>query len=202
MKPRTILAGLALALALAPATALADTETTDLVLATDDCTAGPFRMAYGPGAKTGCNPRAIDHWMQTERFTDFPAVNGLPLTLDTARKIHVEVSVGNYTGTPGVGFGPEKVTVTLTGKKQGSSTTQALGTATTTGAAQDRLTNATMLYKFDLAPPADKAGVYKELNLALSVSGSVLSGYTDFDGPTFVSFPIIDGTAPVEEEEE
>jgi hypothetical protein len=202
MKLRSILTGASLALALMPAGALADTDTTDLVLATDDCTNGPFRLGFGPGAKSGCNPGSSNHWTGTGTPTDFPAIDGLPLTLDPARKIHVVVSVGTFGGAVIGGIGNETVTLALTGKLHGSNATVSIASGSATMSAVDRIQSETVTYTIDLAPTADKAGVYKSLNLAVNRYGSVQSGYMDLNGASLISFPIIDGTQPPDPEEE
>lgn len=200
--PRFLAALLAAGLALA-APAAAQTETTDLLITSDDCSNGPFTLSYYAGAASSgaCNMDPQGGWAGDADDAVFTAVNGLPLSLDTSRPVHVEVQTTNYLGLPMAGaFGDQTVTVTLAGKRQGSNQTVPLGTASTTTPATEMAQTADVLYAFDIAVPADKAGVYRALTLSTNVAGSVLGGYVEVKGPSFVSYPIVDGTAPVEEE--
>lgn len=196
MTLRTFLVTTALALSLAPQ-ALADTETTDLALAATDCIAGPFWLGYTPGAASGCNLDPFGGWTGSAADGEFSATDGLPLTLDTARAIHVEIQSSTYLGLPkGDAIGDETVAITLSGKLQ-SGKTVSLGSASKTTPAADRIMTDASTVTFDLPLTAAQAGVYKSLSLTTNIAGAVGGGYIDMDGSSLVSLPIIDGTAPV-----
>jgi hypothetical protein len=201
MRLGTLFLAAAAGLSLAPA-AFADTATEDLVLARDACgstdslPAAP-RLAFTPGASsTSCGNLAAGLGGAP---TEYPATEGVPVTLDESRPIHVAISTSSYLGVAVGGVGPETVEIELTGKNAVTRKTVSLGYGSVTRSADEMLTTATALTEFDL-PIAGKGGQYSALNLTLTVGGSQFSGFVDHDGSSFVSLPIFDADVPVEEE--
>jgi hypothetical protein len=201
---RSVIAAAGLGLALLPGAAFADSDTTDLILA-GDTGANPcenFRLSFSTGSQTGgCSDATFGGYLGTTEDLIFGAVDGLPLTLDPARKIHVQIDSSMFLGdNPKGTVGDETVTVTLTGKRVGSNATITLGNASKTTPTAERVNKNNSTVTFDIQPAASTAGVFKSLTLAVSVGGAILGGYVSLDGSSFVSFPIIDGSEPVIDE--
>jgi hypothetical protein len=191
----------AVSLSLTPA-AFADTATEDLLLARDACgstdtlPAAP-RLAFSPGASTGgCGSLAA---IGGGSPTEYPATEGVPVTLDESRPIYVAISTSSYLGVAVGGVGPETVEIELTGKNAVTKKTVELGSGTVTRTADEMLTTAEALTEFNL-PITGKGGPYSALNLTLTVGGSQFSGFVNHDGSSYVSLPIFDADVPVEEE--
>jgi hypothetical protein len=194
-----ILAAMA-ALACAPG-ALADTETTDLVFAADtegEDVCQNFHLGYSTGSYSGsCSDATFGGYLGSSEDLVFGAVDGLPLTLDVARPIHIDLVTSMWLGdSPRGPLGDETISITVTGKRQSSNQTVTIGSISKTTPATERINSNEMAMSFDIQPAADKAGVYKSLSVAVRTGGALLGGYTAVDGTSFVSFPIIDGTAP------
>ncbi|MCW2990638.1 MAG: hypothetical protein JWM73_1232 [Solirubrobacterales bacterium] len=196
---RSFIAAAAVSLTLVPS-ALADTATEDLVLARDACgstdTLPPApRLAFTPGASTlGCGSLLA---LSGGSPTDYPATEGVPVTLDDTRPIFVAVSSSSYTGGPLGGIGDETVEIDLTGKNAAGKTVS-LGSDSQTIPAADMLQTGDRLSEFTL-PIAGKGGAYQGITLTLTVGGSQFSGFVNHDGSSYVSLPIFDSAVPTEE---
>lgn len=194
---RSLIATAALGLALAPA-AFADSATEDLYLARDACggTAAPnTHLAFDLGATTlGCGSVVA----ATPSTTSYPATQGLPVTVQAAdangaREVYVAISLGSFTGNPLGGIGDEEVDVDLTGKL--GTQTVSLGSGQIITPAADMLRKGAYLAEFHFPLKTAQGGVYKTLNLDLTVGGSLLSGYVDTNGSSVVSLPVADPPA-------
>jgi hypothetical protein len=198
MRIRSLIIAAAVSLTLVPS-ALADTATEDLVLARDACgstdTLPPDpRLALEPGASTlGCG--SLDG-IAGGSETDYPAKEGVPVTLDDARPIYVAISSSSYTGGPLGGIGPQTVDVTLSGVTSAGKTVT-LGSASKTTGADVMLRQGESLDEFTF-PIAGKGGEYKALTLSLTVGGSELAGFVNHDGSSYVSLPVFDSSVPAE----
>jgi hypothetical protein len=193
---RSLIAIAATGLALAPA-ASADTATADLALARDACgAAGAPRLSFDYGAAVGCGN--VFNFTGDVAPVAYPAeAAALPLTVDAARSVHVEITSGNFLGdSPRGPIGDETTTISLTGKKKGSNSLLTLFETSKTTAAADRLTSNEQTVIFDLPLQAAHAGQYKSLELSVSVTGSLPGGYISHGGASFMSLPVLDGTLP------
>lgn len=187
------------ALLLLPGAASADEEYLDLVLARDACSSSDElppdpRLAFSPGASTfGCGSALAIAGGST---TNYPAKEGVPVTLDDTRNLYVAISTGSFTGAAFGGIGNETVEWKLRGKNELNRTvTIAEGSHTTPAA--DMLRKSAYVQEFDVAIEG-KGGLYKSLVLSLRVGGSQFSGFVDHDGTSFISLPVPDGTLPAE----
>lgn len=198
MALRSLLAVAALGLALAPA-ASAGEATSDLFVVRDACGGADgvppdTRLAFDLGLSTlGCGSTLA---ATGGTVTQYPAKQGVPVTLDVSRPIHVAISTESFAGVAVGGIGDERIAFTLTGKRTGSSTTVTLGTGEKITSAADMLRKPAYTAEFDLPLTPAKAGTYKSLNLELQVGGSQFSGFVKHDGSSYVSLPVFD---PIEE---
>jgi hypothetical protein len=183
-------------LALAPS-AFADTTYQDLYVARDACggaTPANLRLASATGAFTGsCGSLAAGLGGVDNVYATPAGDEGLPVTLDATRPIHVAVSVSSNPGLVIGGIGEEAVSVSLTGRS-GSKTVD-LGGATATTPADVMLRQTKHVYEFDLPLTAAKGLTYKSFELVLNVGGAQQSGYVNHGGGSLVSLPVFD---PVE----
>jgi hypothetical protein len=198
MRIRTFIASAALGLALAPA-AQADTATQTLNIARDACggtTPANPHLSLGLGVFTsGCGSLVgILGGSATDYSTS--AGDGVPVTLDTARPIHVAVTVASDPGVVLGGIGDEVVDFSLSGKRGTKAVSLGDGSATTTADVMLRQTG--HVYEFDLPLTAALAGTYSNLTLTLSVGGSQQSGYIDYGGGSYIELPVFDDSVPAE----
>lgn len=187
----TTLGAAALALAVAPP-ALADTATSDLVLARDACggtSPANTRLDFDPGAFTdSCGNLLAGVSAAT---TTYPAVSGaLPLTIDPARPALIGIQVD----TEGIGVGDEKLTVALTGKTTDGRVVT-LGSATQTRPAAQMLTTRRYTADFEL-PMTGNGATYSSLALKVTIGGSFLSSFVNHGGGSYVSLPVPDPVPP------
>jgi hypothetical protein len=199
---RSVLAAVVVSMTLA-STAAADTATSDLFLVRDACGASDTlppdpRLAFDLGAsQLGCGSLA---GIAGGTPTSYPAKQGMPVTLDTARPVYVAISISSYFGVAVGGIGPETVEVSLTGKRDKK--TVQIGQATLTTPAEEMLTKAEYVAEFELPLTPELAGEYTAMTLDLTVGGSQLSGFVNHDGTSYVSLPVFDSSIPEEPEEE
>ena len=200
---RTALAAVIASMTLA-SPAMADTSYADLLLARDACGASDGvepdpRLAFDLGASTlGCGSLAAIAGGST---TTYPAKQGMPITLEGGRPIHVAISISSYTGVLVGGIGPETVEVVLTGRKDKKTVT--LGQGTLESGAEEMLTKAAYTAEFEFPLTVEQGGEYTGISLDLTVGGSQFSGFVDHNGSSYVSLPIFDPPVeePTEEEE-
>lgn len=199
MRIRSCIAAVAVSLSLAPS-ALADTATSDLVLARDACGSADGvppnpRLAFSSGASTlGCGGLLAAVSPSTTRY---PATEGVPVTLDAARPIQVAIASSSYTGAVLGGIGPQTVKVTLTGVNAATRKSVVLGEGTKTTPADVMLRAANSLdeFQFDIA---GKGATYRALELTVTIGGSQFAGFVEHDGSSFVSLPVFDDSVPTE----
>lgn len=189
-----------------PALAAANTDTTDLTFAADEIgedACQDLRLAYSTGSyRGGCSDATFGGYLGATEPVAFPVADGLPLTLDPERPIEMEILTGTWIGGSPVGpIGDETMTITVTGKLVNSNKTVAIGSASQTAPAADRLRNGEKTYSFSIDPDGNTAGQYKSITVSVATGGSLLGGYTDTAGASFATFPIVDGTAPADPDE-
>jgi hypothetical protein len=117
--------------------------------------------------------------------TNYPAENGLPLTVDTTKAAKVTIVVSSFTGLGGVGN--QQITATLTGRA--GSTTKTLGS----GSQSILLTPGTDAYTYEITIPIANPGApISTLNLALAIGGGFQHGHVNLNSASFVELPILD----------
>src|SRR3954452_1710182 len=179
MTIRTALIAATLGLALAPAGALADSATGDLLLTRSDCSGASdvLGLSYDGGAYSGsCG--GIPGVLPT---TDTYASDKLPLpiTLDTARKVHIAIYIDSFVGPPIGSLGDETVGVDLSGVISGNKSVS-LGSAQQVKPAAEMVTAGTYEQDFDLdLSKVAASNVYKSFSLDLTVGGSVGRGFVN-----------------------
>lgn len=200
MRIRSCIAAVAVSLSLVPSALADDTATSDLVLARDACGSADGvppnpRLALSPGASTlGCGGLLAAVAPFTTRY---PAVEGVPVTLDPARPIYVAIASTSYTGAVLGGIGPQTVEVTLTGVNASTRKSVVLGkgTKTTPADVMLRTTSSVDTFQFNIA---GLGATYKALELTVTIGGSQFAGFVEHDGSSFVSLPVFDDSVPTE----
>jgi hypothetical protein len=185
---RTLIATVALGLMLVPA-ALADTATTDLVLARDACGGtdpANERLDLGPGASTGsCGD--LGSW-GGPTMTPHPAKAGVPITIDGTRNALIVIAAESYTGNPVGGIGDQTTTVELIGTTQTGKKVSIAKDSQVIPAA-DMLRKGSYVAEFNVPIVG---GFYKGLTLNLTIGGSVLHSFVHYNGDSFLSLPVPD----------
>ena len=184
---RTIIAAAAAFCILAPA-AFADTATTDLFLARDDCggTDNP-RLDFDLGASTdGCGNLL---GILGGATTAYPAKAGMPITIDGTRHVVIDISVSSFTGTAIGGIGDQTIAVQLVGTDAATNRKSTIAQGSDTKAAADMLRNTGYVAEFNVPIVG---GFYKALTLNVTVGGSELHGFVNTDGNSLVSLPVPD----------
>src|SRR4051794_39892944 len=183
----------ALGLVLAPSAALADSQTGDLLLTRSDCSGSTdvLGLSYDGGAYSG----SCGSIPGVTPVTDTYASDKLPLpvTLDTARKIHIDIAIDSFVGDPIGSVGDETVGVDLTGTTTKNKDV-ALGSAEAVKPAADMLTTGSYVQSFglDLSKVAGAGtSAFKSFSLDLTVGGSVGGGFVGI-GNSIVSLPVFD----------
>src|SRR6476661_17086 len=113
---------IALGLAVAPAGALADSATGDLLLTRSDCSGSTdvLGLSYDGGAYSGSCGSVPGATPTTDTYASDTLP--LPVTLDTARKVHVAIYIDSFVGGPLGSLGDETVGVDLSGVTSGNKT--------------------------------------------------------------------------------
>jgi hypothetical protein len=115
---------------------------------------------------------------------NYPAENGLPLTVDFARTAKVTVVLSSWSGVTGAGT--QQVTATLTGRAGNQQRTLGAGTHSMNVTGVDA-------YTADITIPLQNPGApISTLNLALTIGGGVQHGHVNLNGASFVELPILD----------
>lgn len=126
----------------------------------------------------------------------WPAVDGIPLTLNTAKDVTGEITVQSFSGSPTLpappytSAGQATLVVNLTGTAAGESEPKAIGTASNTYI----VTPDTGSYTTEFTITPDKAlekAVFTELQLETYVRGATaLHGFFELDDPaSFITIP-------------
>jgi hypothetical protein len=192
---------IALGLTVAPSAALADSATGDLLLTRSACSGASdvLGLSYDGGAYSG----SCGSVPGVQPVTDTYASETLPLpvTLDTARKVHIDIVIDSFVGSPIGSIGDETVGVDLTGtttKNKGVP----LGSAEAVKPAAEMLTAGSYVQSFDLdLSKVPATNVYKSFSLDLTVGGSVAGGFVNI-GKSVVQVPVFDDAILVPSDEE
>jgi hypothetical protein len=125
----------------------------------------------------------------------YPAVDGVPVTVDPTKDAKVTMVVGAWLSGVGGGIGQEKIDAVLSGRTADGQTVT-LGTGTDTILVtpdQDEVTHTITI------PLADSATQrLTSLTLQTTIGGTVVRSYVSYGGASFLELPIMDtGTVQV-----
>jgi hypothetical protein len=116
--------------------------------------------------------------------TNYPAENGLPLTVDATKTAKVTVVLSSWSGVTGAGT--QQVTATLTGRAGNQQRTLGAGTHSMDVTGVDA-------YTADITIPLQNPGApLSTLNLAVTIGGGVQHGHVNLNSASFVELPILD----------
>ena len=117
--------------------------------------------------------------------TNYPAENGLPLTIDPGKNAKIVIATSSWSGFGGVGN--QQVSVTLTG--QAGNQTKTLGSASQTVL----LTPGTDVQNYEFIFPVQNPGApLSSLDLAVTIGGGFQHGHVNLNGASFVELPVLD----------
>src|SRR5689334_1334691 len=190
MTIRKALIAATLGLVLAPAGALADTATGDLLLTRSDCSGASdvLGLSYDGGAYSGSCGSIPGATPTTDTYASDKLP--LPVTLDTARKVHVAIFIDSFTGAPLGSLGDETVGVDLSGVTSGNKSVS-LGSAQAVKPAAEMATAGSFEQDFDLdlsKVVGASTASFKSFSLDLTVGGSLGGGFVNI-GKSVVSLP-------------
>jgi hypothetical protein len=154
----------------------------------DGCgaTAGPantrLSVASGTDGGDGCGNTLGGVSAAT---TQYPAADGVPLTVDAGKTAKVTIVLSSFTGLGGVGN--QQVTATLTGLA--GNQTKTLGT----GSQTILIVPGTDVYTYEITfPVANPGAALSSLNLAVGIGGGFQHGHVNLNGASKVDLPILD----------